>query len=46
MNPSANGWIKKLLKEVAKNNSYLNLEGETFYSALRDCGFIYGSNFD
>lgn len=46
MNPSANGWIKKLLKEVAKNNSFLNLESETFYSALRDCGFIYGSNFD
>ncbi|WP_372753080.1 LETM1-related biofilm-associated protein [Mariniflexile sp.] len=46
MNPSANGWIKKLLKEVAKNNSYLNVESETFYNALRDCGFIYGSNFD
>ncbi|MBP0903766.1 LETM1-related biofilm-associated protein [Mariniflexile gromovii] len=46
MNPSANGWIKKLLKEVAKNNSFLNVESETFYNALRDCGFIYGSNFD
>ncbi|MFI0430940.1 LETM1-related biofilm-associated protein [Mariniflexile sp. HMF6888] len=46
MNPSAKGWIKKLLKEVAKNNSFLNVESETFYYALRDCGFIYGSNFD
>ena len=46
MNPSANGWIKKLLKELTKNNSYLNVESETFYNALRDCGFIYGSNFD
>ncbi|MFG6687514.1 LETM1-related biofilm-associated protein [Mariniflexile sp. HNIBRBA6329] len=46
MNPSANGWIKKLLKEIAKNNSFLNVESETFYNALRDCGFIYGSNFD
>lgn len=46
MNPSANGWIKKLLKEVAKNNSFLNVESETFYNALRDCGFIYGSSFD
>ena len=46
MNPSANGWIKKLLKEVAKNNSFLNVESETFYNALRDCGFIYGSNFE
>ncbi|WP_308993262.1 LETM1-related biofilm-associated protein [Mariniflexile litorale] len=46
MNPSANGWIKKLLKEVTKNTSFLNVESETFYNALRDCGFIYGSNFD
>ncbi|HMQ44863.1 MAG TPA: LETM1-related biofilm-associated protein, partial [Mariniflexile sp.] len=46
MNPSGNGWIKKLLKEAAKNNSFLNVESETFYNALRDCGFIYGSNFD
>ena len=46
MNPSGNGWIKKLLKEVAKNNSFLNLENDTFYRSLRDCGFIYGSNFD
>ncbi|CAH8293261.1 LETM1-like protein [Mariniflexile fucanivorans] len=46
MNPSAKGWIKKLLKEVAKNNSFLNVESETFYNALKDCGFIYGSNFD
>lgn len=46
MNPSANGWIKKLLKEVSKNNSFLNVENNTFYNALRDCGFIYGSNFD
>lgn len=46
MNPSGTGWIKKLLKEAAKNNSYLNVESETFYNALRDCGFIYGSNFD
>lgn len=46
MNPSANGWIKKLLKEAIKNNSFLNVESETFYNALRDCGFIYGSNFE
>lgn len=46
MNPSASGWIKKLLKEASKNNSFLNVESETFYNALRDCGFIYGSNFE
>lgn len=44
MNPSATGWIKKMLQEIAKNNSFLKEREETFYSALRDCGFIYGSN--
>ncbi|GAA4299270.1 LETM1-related biofilm-associated protein [Aestuariibaculum suncheonense] len=46
MNPSANGWIKKLLKEVKANPLFLNLDDATFYEALRDCGFIYGSNLD
>lgn len=45
MNPSANGWINKLLKEATKNNAFLNLKRDTFYNALKDCGFIYGSNF-
>jgi hypothetical protein len=44
MNPSANGWIKKLLQELKKNNSFLNLKEDVFYDALRLCGFIYGSN--
>jgi len=44
MNPSAHGWIKKLLQEVAKNDSFLNYEEDAFYSDLRACGFIYGSN--
>lgn len=44
MNPSAQGWIKKLLKEVTQNNSFLNYKEDEFYSALRSCGFIYGSN--
>ena len=44
MNPSANGWIKKLLKEVEKNNSFLKYNDIEFYDALRMCGFIYGSN--
>ncbi|WP_111306870.1 LETM1-related biofilm-associated protein [Confluentibacter sediminis] len=46
MNPSANGWIKKLLKEVDKNNSFLNLREIEFYDALRTSGFIYGSNVE
>lgn len=44
MNPSANGWIKKLLQDLKKNHSFLNLSEEAFYNALRTCGFIYGSN--
>jgi hypothetical protein len=44
MNPSANGWIKKLLQDLKKNQSFLNLDEEAFYYALRTCGFIYGSN--
>ncbi|MFD1614855.1 LETM1-related biofilm-associated protein [Gelatiniphilus marinus] len=44
MNPSAQGWVKKLLQEIAKNNSILKHNEETFYTALRDSGFIYGSN--
>lgn len=46
MNPSAQGWIKKLLKEVDKKDSFLNFKEEEFYSALRACGFIYGSNLN
>lgn len=44
MNPSAQGWINKLLKEVTENNAFLYLKENVFYDALRTCGFIYGSN--
>ncbi|ALJ04791.1 hypothetical protein APS56_06500 [Pseudalgibacter alginicilyticus] len=44
MNPSANGWIKKLLQDLKKNHHFLSFNGEVFYNALRTCGFIYGSN--
>lgn len=46
MNPSASGWIKKLESELALNNLFLKFSRATFYDALRDCGFIYGSNQD
>ena len=46
MNPSGIGWIKKLLKIVSKNDTFLNLSKETFYEALRSCGFIYGNNLE
>ncbi len=46
MNPSAQGWIKKLLNEIEENDNIFNLNEEAFYDALRCCGFIYGSNMD
>ncbi|MDO5970461.1 LETM1-related biofilm-associated protein [Flavivirga aquimarina] len=46
MNPSAQGWIKKLLKEIDKKDAVFSLSEEAFYNALRNCGFIYGSNLD
>jgi hypothetical protein len=44
MNPSANGWIKKLLQEVSLAISFLECSKEEFYYTLRQSGFIYGSN--
>ena len=44
MNPSARGWIKKLLKEVSLLSSFLQCNEDEFYHALRQSGFIYGSN--
>ncbi|NCO64774.1 MAG: hypothetical protein GW839_14115 [Flavobacteriales bacterium] len=44
MNPSGNGWIKKLLQEISSNPSYLKLSAIDFYNALKSSGFIYGSN--
>lgn len=46
MNPSAQGWIKKLLKEVAQNDSFLKYNDDDFYNVLRASGFIYGSNLN
>lgn len=46
MNPSAQGWINKLLKEVQKDDSLFSYNDESFYDALRSCGFIYGSNLN
>ncbi|RSK39270.1 LETM1-related biofilm-associated protein [Mangrovimonas spongiae] len=44
MNPSANGWVKKLLKLDNETSVWLNTDLERFYYKLRDVGFIYGSN--
>ncbi len=43
MNPSANGWIKKLLNQVSET-TYSKTETEEFYQKLKHTGFIYGSN--
>lgn len=46
MNPSAAGWIKKLLLLASKKESLMNLSLDEFYSQLKYCGFIYGNNVD
>ncbi|MDO6758671.1 LETM1-related biofilm-associated protein [Tamlana sp. 2_MG-2023] len=46
MNPSAAGWINKLLKELYNFNLFLKYSEEEFYITLRHCGFIYGNNLD
>lgn len=44
MNPSSSGWVKKLLKQQSVINCIHQDSQTQFYHALRDCGFIYGSN--
>ncbi len=46
MNPSASGWIKKLLTLTSKKDSYFALSVNEFYEKLKYCGFIYGNNVD
>jgi hypothetical protein len=43
MNPSANGWIKKLLDDVSETK-YSETDNYEFYERLKQAGFIYGSN--
>ncbi|WP_458629247.1 LETM1-related biofilm-associated protein [Winogradskyella sp. PC D3.3] len=43
MNPSASGWIKKLLNQVSET-MYSQTESAVFYNNLKRAGFIYGSN--
>ncbi|MFH4967258.1 LETM1-related biofilm-associated protein [Gaetbulibacter sp. M240] len=44
MNPSASGWIKKLRSDISDKDKLFACSPEAFYDALRECGFIYGSN--
>lgn len=45
MNPSARGWINKLITLVDPEES-VNVSELIFYNKLRDSGFIYGSNIN
>jgi len=44
MNPSASGWITKLLKELSENQGFINQSEALLYCSLKDSGFIYGNN--
>jgi len=44
MNPSASGWITKLLKNLSENQEFINQSEAVLYCSLRDSGFIYGNN--
>lgn len=44
MNPSANGWINKLLNTLKTSDNLSQLTVDAFYLALRKSGFIYGNN--
>lgn len=44
MNPSANGWVKKLLRHLEMHHDYLEKDNNAFYASLKTAGFIYGSN--
>ena len=44
MNPSAHGWINKLLNTLEASASLNEVDNNDFYSALRRSGFIYGNN--
>ena len=44
MNPSASGWIKKLLRNTDLIEKLHEIDITSFYGSLRACGFIYGNN--
>lgn len=44
MNPSASGWINKLLLGLNDNQKLDSIQINELYFDLRGCGFIYGSN--
>ena len=43
MNPSARGWLKKLMKFATKNSAKRSTL-PNLYPSLKSAGFIYGAN--
>ena len=46
MNPSARGWIDKLLTSLFHNKDYSKITFNELYNSLRQSGFIYGSSIN
>ena len=46
MNPSASGWITKLLRDLTKDQKTINVSIDNLYDMLRVSGFIYGNSID
>ncbi len=44
MNPSANGWINKLLRTLFNDKDYAGIGLSGLYDELRKSGFLYGSS--
>ena len=44
MNPSARGWIDKLLRLLSQNPEYVRISVDELYLNLREVGFVYGNN--
>jgi|AOAMet1_07_M0_10_2_1038527.scaffolds.fasta_scaffold00029_18 hypothetical protein len=44
MNPSARGWIAKLLNILSDDQELLSQSEQSFYENLRTTGFVYGNN--
>ncbi|NNK71268.1 MAG: hypothetical protein HKO96_12375, partial [Flavobacteriaceae bacterium] len=44
MNPSASGWINKLLRSLFHNKAYAAISLNDLYDDLRLSGFLYGSS--
>ena len=44
MNPSASGWITKLLKELSRHQTFTSQSEASLYCSLKESGFLYGNS--